>query len=130
VRYVIVAEREETAARLRAGHAPLAALLRAEAVEIATAADTRGMPGSVARLGAIHLPLAGLVDIPAEVARVRGEIAKSGALLAGVEAKLGNTGFVARAPAAIVDQQRARRDELRQEIARLEKLAGMLAGMG
>jgi valyl-tRNA synthetase len=130
VRYVIVAEGEETAARLRAGVTPLATLLRAETVEIGTGADTRGMPGSVVKLGAIHLPLTGLVDIPAEVARVQGEIAKSRALLAGVEAKLGNAGFVARAPAAVVDQQKARRDELHQEIARLEKLVGMLSGMG
>ncbi len=129
VRYVIVAEGPETAARLRAGQASLAALLRAGTLDIGTEADTRGMPGSIVRLGAIHMPLAGLVDIPAEAARVRGETEKNRQMLATVEAKLGNAGFVARAPEAIVAQQQARRDELRQEIARLEKLAGMLAAM-
>ena len=129
VRYVVVAQSGEIAARLREGVAPLAALLRAETVEIGTEANTRGMPGSIVKLGAIHLPLAGLVDIPAEVERVKGEIAKSRGLLAGVEAKLGNEGFVARAPANVVEQQRTRREELLHEIARLEKLAGMLADM-
>jgi valyl-tRNA synthetase len=129
IRYVIVAEQAETASRLQAGSRPLAALLRAESVEIGTQADTRGMPGSVVKLGAIHLPLTGLVDIPAETARMRSEIEKNRNLLAGVEAKLGNAGFVARAPAAVVGQQKVRRAELQQDIARLEKLAGMLATM-
>ena len=130
VRYVIVTEQAETAARLQAGRQSLAALLRAETIEIGTRIDTRGMPGSVVKLGAIHLPLTGLVDVPAEVARVQGEIGKSRALLAGVEAKLGNAGFVERAPAAVVGQQQARREELRRELDRLEKLAAMLADMG
>jgi valyl-tRNA synthetase len=129
VRYVIVTEQAETAARLQAGHRALAALLRAETIEIGTRIDTHGMPGSVVKLGAIHLPLTGLVDVPAEVTRVQGEIDKSRKLLAGVEAKLGNASFVERAPAAVVGQQQVRREELRQELARLEKLAAMLAAM-
>jgi valyl-tRNA synthetase len=54
-----------------------------------------------------------------EVGRVEGEIAKA-------EAKLGNAGFVARAPAAVVEQERARLaafkttlDQLREQRQRL-----------
>jgi valyl-tRNA synthetase len=127
IRYVVVANDAATAAHLEAESASLNALLRAEAVAIGTGAETRGMPGSVVKLGAIHMPLAGLVDIPAEVARVHGEIEKNRKMLAGVEAKLGNASFVDRAPADIVDQQKARRTELQQDIVRLEKLATLLA---
>ena len=129
VRFVVVAEAADTVARLRAESASLSALLRAEAIEIGLQADTRGMPGSIVKLGAIHLPLTGLVDIAAETARIHDDIAKSRKMLLGVEAKLGNASFVDRAPAEVVAQQRTRHDELTQEIVRLEKLAQMLASV-
>ena len=43
-----------------------------------------------------------------------------------MEAKLGNEGFVSRAPANVVEQQRTRKGELEAEIARLEGLAAAL----
>jgi valyl-tRNA synthetase len=48
-----------------------------------------------------------------EIARLNGEIAK-------VQAKLGNESFVARAPAAVVEQERARLADLTQTVRRLE----------
>jgi valyl-tRNA synthetase len=43
-----------------------------------------------------------------------------------VEAKLSNEKFVSKAPPAILEQQRARREELLGEIARLEKMLSSL----
>jgi valyl-tRNA synthetase len=80
------------------------------------------MPGSLAKLGTIFLPLEGLVDIPAEIKRLSGELQKTRGFLAGVQAKLGNAGFVSNAPAAVIDQQRAKQIELPETIARLERL--------
>jgi valyl-tRNA synthetase len=47
-----------------------------------------------------------------EIARLQGEISKG-------ESRLGNAGFVARAPAAVVDQERARLAEFNQALDRL-----------
>ena len=84
------------------------------------------MPGTAVVLGSVHLPLAGLVDIPAELARIEGEVAKNRKFLAGVEAKLSNEGFVSRAPANVVQQQRDTKVKLEAELARLDKLAAAL----
>ncbi|KQO73616.1 valine--tRNA ligase [Methylobacterium sp. Leaf89] len=75
--------------------------------------------GSVAAL-----PLEGIVDLAAEVARLKKEAAKAGAEIAKIEGKLGNADFLARAPDEVVDEQRERRDA---ETARLEKITEALA---
>jgi valyl-tRNA synthetase len=127
VRFVVQACDLETSHRLTRDRVALHALLRAETVEIRAGGEApRGMPGSVGKLGAIFLPLAGLVDIPAEVRRVAGEVEKARQFLKGVEAKLGNPGFTAKAPPAVIAQQSARRDELQTAIERLERLARTL----
>jgi valyl-tRNA synthetase len=74
--------------------------------------------GSVAAL-----PLEGIVDLAAEVARLKKEAAKAVAEIAKIEAKLGNADFLARAPDEVVDEQRERRDA---EAARLEKITEAL----
>ena len=55
-----------------------------------------------------------------EIARLEGEIVKA-------EAKLGNESFVARAPAAVVEQERARLADFRQALDRLRDQQGRLA---
>ena len=54
-----------------------------------------------------------------EAARLRGEIAKA-------QGKLGNESFVARAPAAVVEQERARVAEFQQALTRIEELLSRL----
>jgi valyl-tRNA synthetase len=122
VRFIVQAADAATAARLTRDRDTLLALLRAETVEIACATDALPMPGSLAKLGTIFLPLEGLVDIPAEIKRLSGELQKTRGFLAGVQAKLGNAGFVSNAPAAVIEQQRAKQIELPETIARLERL--------
>jgi valyl-tRNA synthetase len=60
----------------------------------------------------IVIPLSGLVDPEAELAKHKKSLADVEKQLAGIRAKLGNEGFVARAPAEVVAQQRAREAEL------------------
>ncbi|MDD5704860.1 MAG: valine--tRNA ligase [Kiritimatiellae bacterium] len=127
LRFVVQARDLETARRLTRDRVSLHALLRAETIEIGTGGEPpRGMPGSLGKLGAIYLSLAGVVDIPAEVRRIAGEVEKSRQFLKGVETKLANQAFVAKARAEVVAQQQARRDELLATIERLEKLARTL----
>ena len=124
--FIVVASNADVKAWLERDAATVAGFLRAEPLEIVLEANVKGMPGTAVALGSIHLPLAGLIDIPAELEKIAGELEKNRKFLAGVEAKLGNEGFVSRAPANVVEQQRTRKGELEAEIARLEGLAAAL----
>jgi valyl-tRNA synthetase len=64
------------------------------------------------------LPLKGVVDLAAEQTRLQKEIAKADADIKRVDAKLGNTDFMARAPEEVVDEQRERREEAEQRRAK------------
>jgi len=70
------------------------------------------------------LPLEGVVDIAAERARLAKEIAAQRKEVAGVDAKLGNADFVARAPEEVVEENRERREAAAARIAKLEAALG------
>ena len=54
------------------------------------------------------LDLEGLVDVEREAERLRNKAVKAGAEAAKARGKLGNQGFVAKAPEAVVAEERAR----------------------
>jgi valyl-tRNA synthetase len=66
--------------------------------------------------------LDGLIDVAKETARIEEELKKLRGFLATVEAKLSNENFVNKAPAAILQQQKDRKEELVTEIERQTKL--------
>jgi valyl-tRNA synthetase len=68
------------------------------------------------------MPLAGLVDLDAERRRLRGQIDKAETDLERVRTKLGNAQFVGKAPADVVEQQRAKQRELEETIAKHQRL--------
>jgi valyl-tRNA synthetase len=72
----------------------------------------------------VHLPLRGLIDFATEAARVEKELSKIDNELAGIDKRLSNEGFVARAPREVVEKDRARAQELR---GKREKMARHLA---
>ena len=89
---------------------------------------TRDSPVSV--IGGTRIALHIEIDRGAESARLAKEIERIGGEVAKAEAKLGNESFVARAPAAVVDQERKRVAEftatasrLRDQLARLQSSA-------
>jgi valyl-tRNA synthetase len=71
----------------------------------------------------VALPLAGVIDIAAERARLAKEMAKADADVARVDAKLGNPNFVARAPEEVVEEEKEKREEA---LARKAKIAEAL----
>ena len=77
---------------------------------------------AVALLGELRIlvPMAGLIDVDAEAARLEKRIGKLRQDLAKTDAKLGNASFVANAPPAVVEQERARVTEFRRELDGLE----------
>jgi valyl-tRNA synthetase len=67
------------------------------------------------------LPVAGIVDLDQEQARLRKEMARAEAEVAQLERKLANPSFVERAPAAVVEESRTRREEWLQARRKLEQ---------
>ncbi len=67
----------------------------------------------------ILVPMAGLIDVDAELERLGKRRIKVEQDLARAAAKLGNDDFVRNAPAGIVDQERARVEEFKRELAQL-----------
>ena len=71
----------------------------------------------------IFRPLADLVDTEKEIARLEGEQKKLNGEIERLEKKLSNEGFVAKAPAAVVEAERAKLAKYR------ENLEGVLAAL-
>jgi valyl-tRNA synthetase len=72
------------------------------------------------------VPLEGLIDVAKECARLRTELAGLEKQLASLEARLENPGFVSRAPAQVVESERAKATEWR---ARRELLRTRIEGL-
>jgi valyl-tRNA synthetase len=75
----------------------------------------------------VYVPLEGLIDLAAERKRLGDRIGKERARLEQIEKKLDNTSFVGRAPAEVVDRERARAQEIREAIAAIERNLAELA---
>jgi len=69
----------------------------------------------------ILIPMADLIDKTAESARLEKEIAKLRKEAERGVAKLSNADFIGRAPAAVVEKERARAVELQHAVAKLEQ---------
>ena len=75
----------------------------------------------------VLIPLAGLIDLDAERARLKKEIAHIEGEIRKCEGKLGNANFVDHAPAAVVEQERAR---LADWNAQVDALRGQTEKLG
>lgn len=75
---------------------------------------------------AIHVPLAGIVDVAKESERLEKEFASTQKYVESVTKKLANGDFVANAPAAVVNQEKAK---LAEAEGRLATLAEQLAAL-
>ena len=65
------------------------------------------------------MPLAGLIDVEAERARLSKEIERQSGEQARIEKKLGNESFVAKAPAAVVEKERDKLNDVAASLATL-----------
>jgi len=112
----------EDVTRLEANRPFLAKLAKLETIEVLA-------EGSEAPMSAIQLvgdlevlvPMLGLIDVNAEIARLTKEAEKLNKELTGVTNKLNNANFVDKAPAVVVEKEKARQADLQIAHAKLQQ---------
>jgi valyl-tRNA synthetase len=117
--------------RARRFSALLAQVGRVESIR-ALGADEEPPAAATALLGDMRLlvPMAGLIDVDAERARLLKQLEKLRAELARADGKLANANFVNNAPADVVTQEKQRKAEFERNIARLDEQLAKLADLG
>ena len=99
----------EEARRLDAFKPLIKTLARLETAELSTSADdAKGAAQTVFGTTAVLLPLAGVIDVAKETERLTKEAEKLTKEIGGLEGRLNNEAFVAKAPEKVVAEQRAR----------------------
>jgi valyl-tRNA synthetase len=73
------------------------------------------------------LPLADVIDVDAEKARLKKDIGKVEGEIKKISGKLGNQGFLDKAPQAVIEENQSR---LAEEEARRDKLTAALERLG
>ena len=119
-----VADTPEAAASLRAAAPALQALAKLSEVKVfddtpAWQAAAQAAPVAVA--GGARLALHLEIDAAAERARLGKEIARIEGEIAKTQAKLGNEAFVAKAPPAVIEQEKTRAATFGATLARLQE---------
>ncbi|HPS76240.1 MAG TPA: valine--tRNA ligase [Oscillospiraceae bacterium] len=123
---IIVTDR---AAAFENGRDYICKLAYAESVAVSAAAPERvdGMVSVVTDNARMFMPMAELVDIEKEKARIAKELENAGQQLAAQIGKLANENFVARAPEAVVNTEREKKAKLE---ALIENLTLSLKNLG
>jgi valyl-tRNA synthetase len=100
-------------------------MARASATQIGPAAAPIGVPISITLAGQsgtieVHVDVSRFIDVTAECNRLEKERDTYNKQIASIESKLANKGFVDKAPAEVVQQQRDKLSELRSQLASVE----------
>ena len=77
----------------------------------------------------LYIPMGQLVDIAKELERIQKELEKARKNLAGIEGKLSNENFTARAPESVVNAEREKASRARELILQLEQSEWALKGI-
>ena len=116
---IIVTDRKDA---FEAGMSYICKLAYSSGVSVQAAAPekTEGMVSVITDNARMFIPMAELVDLEKEKARIAKELANAEKMLAGQEAKLSNQNFVTRAPEAVVNVERDKKAKLEALIENLK----------
>jgi valyl-tRNA synthetase len=121
IRLVAVDANGSDQQRLTQFAAYLTFLAKVETVTLEAQDPTQAAVAIVGGHLKLFLPMAGLIDFEAEKARLQKEMAKLSGEVEKLSNKLNNSGFIDKAPAALVDKEKARLAELTTAYVNLEK---------
>jgi valyl-tRNA synthetase len=116
-----------TRARLAEHREALLRLARLAGIEISQEPVPRGSLQVVVDEAVFAVPLAGVIDLEQERQRLDKELARARAEIERFDQKLSNPQFLDRAPADVVETQRARRAEVEQTRQKLEAALARIA---
>ncbi|TBW10461.1 valine--tRNA ligase [Azotobacter chroococcum] len=116
--------------RLAENEPLLAKLAKLESIRILEAGEEAPL-AATALVGEMQVlvPMAGLIDKDAELARLDKEIQRLEGEVKRVGAKLGNASFVDKAPAEVIAKERAKLTEAEQALARLGEQRARIANL-
>ncbi|MCK5749322.1 MAG: class I tRNA ligase family protein, partial [Oricola sp.] len=105
-------------------------LARLENAEVLEGDVPKGAVQDVIDEATIILPIAEVIDLDAERARLEREIAKQDKEIQRFEGKLGNEKFIANAPEEVIETERERLAEAKQVREKLEEAHNRLSAVG
>lgn len=121
---------EEDQRRLNDNEQFLSALAKLESIEV-LAEDDQGPASASAVIGDLSLliPMAGLIDKEAELVRLDKAIDKLAKEAGKVRGKLGNENFVGKAPAAVIEKEKAKLLEAETALAKMLEQKEQIAAL-
>ncbi|MDF4534395.1 valine--tRNA ligase, partial [Vibrio parahaemolyticus] len=127
---MLKAANEQDAARIEANKPVLVSLAKLESIRVL--ADGEATPACATALvgkSELMIPMAGLIDKDAELDRLAKEIAKTQGEIARIEGKLGNEGFVAKAPEAVITKEREKLAGYQEALVKLAQQKATIAAL-
>ena len=127
---MLKAANAEDAERVEANKQVLIALAKLESVRVL--ADQEQTPACATALvgkSELMIPMAGLIDKDAELARLDKEMAKTQGEIKRIEGKLGNEGFVAKAPEAVIAKEREKLAGYQETLVKLAEQKATIAAL-
>ncbi len=124
---LVVDASEKTKTRLEEWQDMICRLARLESASAVDAAESQGAAQLVVDEATVYLPLADLMDIDAEKARLAKSLEKLNKEADGLNGRLSNEKFLAKAPEHVVEEAKAQLADLQQQI---EKTEAAIARLG
>ncbi|MEP2439428.1 MAG: valine--tRNA ligase [Roseibium sp.] len=129
VQLVVVGANDQTTGRVGTHESAIQRLARAETIEMANTAPA-GSAQIIVGEATICIPLAGVIDLAAEKARLTKDAGKLEGEITKIEKKLGNPGFLAKAPQDVVDGEKEKVSEAKAKLEKVQVALGRLAEIG
>ncbi len=128
---ILIANADDKAQqRLQANQSFLAALAKLESVQFLASSDEA--PASATALVGrmeVHIPMAGLIDTAAELARLDKAIEKAEKEVAMFARKLDNENFVSKAPADVIAKEREKLADAEETLQQLQQQRAKIAAL-
>lgn len=121
---------EKDAQRANANRQVLVSLAKLEGIKLlAEGEETPACATALVGKSELMIPMAGLIDKDAELARLQGEVKKTQGEIKRLEGKLNNQGFVAKAPEAVVAKEREKLEGYKETLTKLEEQMATIAAL-